>query len=433
MLAPSGKNQAMNHHTHTISHSPFASDDDDSRMRRWTEQRWLLDNVISANGCDWDQPRSINMNVPCGPEAGADFASLRTSIKRFCDIGPAFEAIARRREAKAQAAEAEGALVTAAANYFMAAIHYGGAQWPHHNTGPSALHYHARKRACYENYAPLADHRIEAVAIPFKGKELRAWLHFPPGHAGGKAPVVISLPGLDSFKEMFVSLHGDRWLTRGMAVLAIDGPGQAESRTLGTTVIMENLQTFGTDVVDYLLSRPDIDPERIGLFGNSFGSFIGTIVAANEPRIRAVAVMSICLEPAMKKLLNEASPTFKKRLMYMSDFHDEAEFDVFSETLTWEGQVENIGMPFLCLSGEHDELADVSHAYRMFSQMTGPRRLVVYEGCTHAVGYVQSTNVGPYPGALASDWMAGMLGSAEAMPSEHWFVRTNGDIIKTPY
>ena len=302
----------MNLTVRAISENPELAEDE-PQMRRWTEQRWLLDNVITANSCDWDQPRSINMAVPCGPEAGADFAGLRRSIKRFADIGPAFEAVALRREAKAREAEAEGNLVTAAANYFMAAIHWGGAQWPHHNNGPANLHCHARKRQNYEKYAPLADHRIEAVTIPFRDKELRGWLHFPPGYAGGKLPVAISMPGLDSFKEMFVSLHGDRWLTRGLAVLAVDGPGQVESRTLGTVFSMENLEILGGVLVDFLLTRPEIDPARIGLFGNSLGSFIGTIVASQEPRLAAVAIMSICLEPGLKRVLNEGSPSFKKR------------------------------------------------------------------------------------------------------------------------
>ena len=26
-------------------------------LRRWTEQRWLLDNIIRSVGIDWDQPR----------------------------------------------------------------------------------------------------------------------------------------------------------------------------------------------------------------------------------------------------------------------------------------------------------------------------------------------------------------------------------------
>src|ERR1700756_4821568 len=89
--------------------------------RRWTEQRWLLDNTIRAVGMDWDQPRSIYLSAPCGPEANADFAGLRQRITRFADASPAFEAVARRRQSKAEAAEQDGHLVTARENYFMAA------------------------------------------------------------------------------------------------------------------------------------------------------------------------------------------------------------------------------------------------------------------------------------------------------------------------
>src|SRR5215470_13355232 len=81
--------------------------------RRWVEQRWLLDNVIQANGIDWDQPRSVYWNVPCGMEASADFAAIRLRVKKYADCTPAFEAVARRREAKAQAAEAANEVVTA--------------------------------------------------------------------------------------------------------------------------------------------------------------------------------------------------------------------------------------------------------------------------------------------------------------------------------
>src|SRR5712664_2955043 len=36
--------------------------------RRWTEQRWLLDNTIRSVGMDWDQPRSAYLSAPCGPD-----------------------------------------------------------------------------------------------------------------------------------------------------------------------------------------------------------------------------------------------------------------------------------------------------------------------------------------------------------------------------
>ena len=51
--------------------------------RGWTDQRWLLDNIIQANGIDWEQPRSIYWNVPCGMEASADFAAIRARVKKY--------------------------------------------------------------------------------------------------------------------------------------------------------------------------------------------------------------------------------------------------------------------------------------------------------------------------------------------------------------
>src|SRR5437899_8698683 len=101
-------------------------------VRRWTEQRWLVDNVIRANGIDWDQPRSFYLNAACGIEASADFAAIRERVKKYADIEPAFANTARRREAKARAAEEEGSRITARDNYFMAAIHWGSAQWSRH-------------------------------------------------------------------------------------------------------------------------------------------------------------------------------------------------------------------------------------------------------------------------------------------------------------
>src|SRR6185312_11395710 len=96
-------------------------------VRRFEEQRWLIDNIIRANGIDWDQPRSLYLSGPCGVEAGADFAIIRQRVQKMADIGPAFEAVARRREAKARAAEDAGQNVTARDNYFMASIHWGAA------------------------------------------------------------------------------------------------------------------------------------------------------------------------------------------------------------------------------------------------------------------------------------------------------------------
>ena len=126
---------------------------------------------------DWDQPRSLYLSAPCGVEANADFASIRLRVQKMADIGSAFETTARRREAKARAAEAEGSLVTARDNYFMAAIHWGAAQWTYDETNDANIALNKSKRECYAAYARLAEHKVEAAWVPFKNTALPAWLH----------------------------------------------------------------------------------------------------------------------------------------------------------------------------------------------------------------------------------------------------------------
>jgi dienelactone hydrolase len=401
------------------------------QVRRWTEQRWLVDNVIRANGIDWDQPRSVYMNAACGFEASADFAAIRQRVQKYADIAPAFVATATRREAKARAAEGEGLSVTARDNFFMAAVHWGAAQWPFHDNDEQNLDLNQKKRECYGHYVRLADHRIEPVFLPFLGKTIPGWFHLPPGYQAGRIPVVISFPGMDTFKELFVALNGDRWLTRGVAVLALDGPGQAECRVLGLTVSMQNWMTVGKTVVDWLLARPEIDPARIGMFGNSFGSVFATIVAANEPRIMACVANSTCLEPGFHAIFEEASPTFKKRFMYMSGFTDETAFDDFRKTLTWEGQVEKISAPYLCVAGEAEELSPLEHTERMLARMTAPRRFVVYQDARHAIGAAPSVNLGPHPPTLVADWMIERF-AGKPFASERWYVDASGGVSRTP-
>lgn len=400
--------------------------------RRWTEQRWLVDNVIRSVGIDWDQPRSINYNAPCGPEANADFAGIRERVKKYADISPAFETAAKRREAKAQAAEAAEAWVTARQNYFIAAVQYAAAQWPHDENNAKNLALNQRKRDCYTAYVKYADHKIEAVWIPFQGKALPAWFHLPPGYSGGRIPAVVVIPGMDSFKEAGVAMYGDRWLSRGIAVLSIDGPGQYESAVTGIHVSMPNWIEAGRLVMDWMAARPEIDPQRIGIAGQSFGSLFATICCAGESRYRACAVTATCLEPGCHTIFEEASPTFKQRFMYMSGYTDEAAFDKFRLSLTWEGHAEKIRVSYLCIAGEADELSPPAHTERLLATLQCPKRLVVYQDSRHSVGNVPSAQLGPTPAVLVADWMQARL-AGKPFPSERWFVEASGRVVTTPY
>ena len=75
-------------------------------VRRFDDERWVLDNIIQANGVDWDQPHTIILLRACGLDIAGDMNALRQRVKKYADIAPAFEALAQRREKLAKAAEA---------------------------------------------------------------------------------------------------------------------------------------------------------------------------------------------------------------------------------------------------------------------------------------------------------------------------------------
>lgn len=409
-----------------------SADSAEPHVKRWEEQRWLVDNIIRSVGADWDQPRTISYNVPCGVEANADFAGIRQRVQKFADLSPAFETSARRREGKAKEAEQNKQLVTARANYFIAAVQYAAAQWPFDDCGDKNRALNQSKRDCYLAYAKYADHKVEPVLIPFKGGTLAGWWHLPPGYSGGKLPAIWWIPGMDGFKEANIALYGDRWLSRGIAVLSLEGPGQYESRIMGTTVSVPNWSEAAHIVADWLLARPEVDADRIGVGGSSFGSFFGTIAACSEPRFKACAVTSTCLEPTCHTIFEEASPTFKKRFMWMAGYSDEASFDAFCKTLTWEGHVDKLRSPYLCVTGEADELSPLTHTERLLQTLKSPKQLVVYQDSRHSVGNVPSANMGPAPTVLLADWMQARL-SGQPFASERWFVEASGRIVRTAY
>ena len=401
-------------------------------MRRFDEQRWILDNIIRANGIDWDQPRLPGLAAALGPEATTDIAAIRTRVQKFADIAPAFEAVARRREARAIEAAKQEDKVGARDNFFMAANFWGGAQWPIDENNAKNIFFNQKKRECYLKYAKLADHQVEPAWIALDGKSLPGWFHLPYGYqTGQRVPCVVSIPGMDGYKERSVPLAGDRFLSRGIAVLVVEGPGQYESAVLGVRVSIPAWLAAGPAMFNWLANRAEIDAGKIAIIGSSFGSLFSTIAASAEPRYVAVAVASTCLEPGCETIFQQASPTFKKRFMYMSGIPNEDAFDKFRQTLTWEGHIDKIKAPYLCLAGEADELSPLEHTERMFRVMKSPRQLVIYADSRHSVGGVPAANLGPVPSGYTAEWIAARLAGLP-FASERWFVEPTGRVAKSP-
>jgi hypothetical protein len=88
-------------------------------VKRFNEQRWVLDNVIQANGIDWDQSHTGVVIGSGGPSTIPEMAELKKRVVRLVDIAPAFEALAEKREALAKEAEQSGNQEAAREHYYL--------------------------------------------------------------------------------------------------------------------------------------------------------------------------------------------------------------------------------------------------------------------------------------------------------------------------
>jgi pimeloyl-ACP methyl ester carboxylesterase len=72
--------------------------------------------------------------------------------------------------------------------------------------------------------------------------------------------------------------------------------------------------------------------------------------------------------------------------MYMSNIHDEDQFDAMAAQMTLEPIAGKVKCPTLLAMGEFDELCPLEDGERMFELLGGPKELWVYEDETHTFG-----------------------------------------------
>ncbi len=149
---------------------------------------------------------------------------------------------------------------------------------------------------------PGAPYTAEEVKVPGPAGKLVGTLTRPKD-APGKLPAVVTItgsgpedrdeslgavaPGFRPFRQV-----ADTLSRRGIAVLRLDDRGTGES---GGTFAGATTRDFADDIeaaVAWLRARPDIDPARIALVGHSEGGIIAPLIAAEDPRLRAIVLLA---------------------------------------------------------------------------------------------------------------------------------------------
>ena len=187
-------------------------------------------------------------------------------------------------------------------------------------------------------------YRIEKIVYEsFPGSYVTGILYVPE-KVKGKVPAILNVIGhnQESFRNELYQVINYNLVMKGIMVFAIDPPGQGEHvqnfdtkvnfSSVGYSVVEHNyfgnyafLSGYscakyfiwdGIRAIDYLVSRKDIDPERIGMTGWSGGGTVTNFVAALDNRVKVAIPCSWA--NANKRLLETKAASDAEPTLYHS-------------------------------------------------------------------------------------------------------------------
>ena len=226
-------------------------------------------------------------------EQAADVGELFAAVSQITDGDydswyDAFVALGERVQRIAESSAAAGNSISAREAWLRASGYYGQAYFFTYGTKQPdrIVATWERHRACFDQFAALLQPAAEPVAIPYENTTL-------PGY-------VLRVDATDAPRPWLVMNNGsdgtatDMWaqgaaagLRRGYNVLIFDGPGQGAALWRQQLYFRPDWEAVITPIVDWLLERPDVDPEKLVLLGVSQAGYWVPRALAFEQRFAA--------------------------------------------------------------------------------------------------------------------------------------------------
>ncbi|MGK9237278.1 alpha/beta fold hydrolase [Inquilinus limosus] len=230
---------------------------------------------------------------------GADFGEVLVTADRIVEGDydswhDEWKSMADRVAAVAERSLAGGHRVSARDGFLRACNYYRSAGFfLHANPTDPRIHTSFNRGVdCFRAAAKLFEPTIEPVEIPYEKTTLPGYFYRGAGAGSERRPVVVMHSGFDgSAEEMHFSAAAGI-AEHGYHVLTFDGPGQAGPIHREGLVFRSDWENVVGPVLDHLLTRPEIDPDRVALLGVSMGGILAPRAAAFEPRVKAVIALN---------------------------------------------------------------------------------------------------------------------------------------------
>ncbi|WP_255371999.1 S9 family peptidase [Cellulosimicrobium sp. CUA-896] len=242
----------------------------------------------------------------------------------------AWDALGDRVAAQGKEAEAGGHAVSAASAALRAATYYGVAvnAVAALESDDDLLPTFRKHRAAWDRWTELVDVDVDTMAIPYEGTTLPGWFfHAPttatPGDDPGPArPTLVGVNGSDGSLPAMWRACVSGALARGYHALVFDGPGQQSMLFERGTSFRPDFEAVLTPVLDAVLERPEVDPDRVAVYGISQAGYWVARALAFEHRPAAAV-----LDPGVVDVAASWEKEVPASLLKVLDKGDDHAFD----------------------------------------------------------------------------------------------------------
>ena len=329
----------------------------------------------------------------------------------------AWTGFADKLVARAESDLAAGNALSAGDKYLRASVYYLTAErmqsrhytprWDAYRKGLGAFH----------KGVGLGQRNCELVEIPYEDSRLPGYFVKADTNDGRPAPVMVAYNGLDSIKEM---IYGSGIATelarRGISTLIVDHPGSGEALRLRNMTGYHDSERWSTPVVDYLETRDDIDPDRIGVMAWSLGGYYAPRAAAFEKRFKLCVAWGANYnwgELQKRRAAREGDrpvPHYWDHVQWVFGKNSFEEFMDFAPNMSLVGVVEKIEVPFLVTHGEDDTQIPLEYAHAQYeAAINSPRRELKFFTREEGGSMHASADNMAVATSFISDWVESVL------------------------
>jgi dipeptidyl aminopeptidase/acylaminoacyl peptidase len=356
-----------------------------------------MDDLVASAVAHWGPRFTTNGVTP------ADFARITADLERWDDWCRTWTAEGSAHEALGRAAMAEGRRRSAGEHLARAAVYHHFAKFVFVADPAQMRAAHERAVACLTDALVHLDPPGRRLEIPFEGSRLVAVVRTPSGD--GPHPVVLMLPGLDSAKEELGSTE-QTFLDRGLATVTLDGPGQGEAEY--DLPLRGDWSPVAEVVWEAISSQPDLDRDRLAVWGVSLGGYYAPRVAAALGD-RVSACVSLSGPFNFGEHWYGLPQLTRDTLRVRSGAADDEEARHRALELDLAEAAVDVVAPLLIVFGRRDRLIPWQDAVRLRDAVSGPATLLMLEDGNHGCA-----NVAPQHRPITADWVAArLLGAPE--------------------